>query len=198
MDEKTEELRDIFLDVADEETVTESQEQSRGSLAERDDVETEIATTIAEMRDRYEFHTGLDDTALVELVMGFYDGQTDAEIGRALDCSRGTVIRARMDLHLVRDRERQAPFDTEAAATRREMGDSVADIADEFDVSESTLRRYLRVRDAEIRSRQANQRFRDTFDTVLADADLASRMTQAVHEDGLDDATEGLETNVSF
>ncbi len=30
MDEKTEELRDIFMDVSDEEAVTESQEASRG------------------------------------------------------------------------------------------------------------------------------------------------------------------------
>ena len=34
MDEKTEELRDLFLDVADDGTVTESQEETPGSLTE--------------------------------------------------------------------------------------------------------------------------------------------------------------------
>jgi hypothetical protein len=41
-------------------------------------------------------------------------------------------------------------------------------------------------------------RFRQEFERLLGDGDLADRLTDGVHEDGLDDATEGMETNVSF
>ena len=37
MDEKTEQLRDIFMDVAEEGTVTESQAAGRGSLTDADE-----------------------------------------------------------------------------------------------------------------------------------------------------------------
>lgn len=198
MDEKTEELRDIFLQVAEDATITESQAEQRGSLNEREDVDDRLLEVVGEMRDRYGFQTDATDETLVELVKRFYDGESDTEIGRALDMSRRSVFRARLELHLVRDRDRDAPFDLRGVARQRNDGTTFADIAEAHDVAESTVRRYLRVFEADRRSRQANQRFRDSFDTILADADLSTRMTREILEDGLDDAREGLETNVSF
>ncbi|MFQ3295674.1 MAG: hypothetical protein ACI8VE_002763, partial [Natrialbaceae archaeon] len=55
--------------------------------------------------------------------------------------------------------------------------------------------RVIRARDE---ARRSNDRFRDEFETILPDADLSTRLTGDVKEDGLDDATEGMETNVSF
>ena len=43
MEEKTEQLRDIFMEVADEESVTESQAQQRGSLLPGDSVDDRLA-----------------------------------------------------------------------------------------------------------------------------------------------------------
>jgi len=200
MDEKTEELRDIFIDVTDADTVTESQEDTRGSLADadREDVDEQVEGVIESMRERYEFETDLSTERLRELVERFYDGDSDAEIARALDASRTTVVRARLDLHLVRDRDTDAPFEFDAF--RRALADdpSTADLAERFDVSESTVRRYRRVVEAENESRQANDRYRDEFDSILADADLSERITEDVQQDGLEDATEGMETDVSF
>ncbi|WP_323191358.1 conditioned medium-induced protein 4 [Halostella sp. PRR32] len=199
MDEKTEELRDIFIDVTDEDTVTESQEETPGSLTGQDEGKRDrLESVIASMRDRYEFEVDLSDEALVDLVELFYDEESDAEIARQLDISRKAVFRARMNLHLVRDRDRDAPFDLAEFRERLTEDASTADLADAFDVSESTVRRYRRVVRTENRSRQANDRYRDEFDTILADGGLATNMTEDIQEDGLDDATEGMETDVSF
>jgi len=65
-------------------------------------------------------------------------------------------------------------------------------------VSESTVRRYRRVVETQQERQIVNDRFRDEFETVLQDRDLSDRMTEDMQKDGLDDATEGMETNVSF
>lgn len=200
MDEKTEELRDIFIDVTDSDTVTESQEAERGSLTDDTEVKDRLEELVADMRERYEFDTDLDDDQLCQLVHTFYDGSSDAELARDLDVDRRVVFRARMDLHLLRDRDTDAPFDIEAFR-RRVTADgetSASALAEEFDVSESTARRYRRIVSAEDQSRRANDRYRDEFDSILGDADLEGSLTQDATEDGLDDATEGMETDVSF
>lgn len=198
MDEKTEELRDIFIDVTDEDTVTESQEETRGSLLDREGVRDRVAGVVADMRERYGFSTDLTDDQLCRLVAAYYDGTSDAEIGRELDAARSTVRRARLDLHLVREQDYDAPFDLEDLRERLEDDPSTGKLAEEFGVSRSTVRRYRRVVSAEERSRRANNRYRDEFDEILADAGLSTDMAESVREDGLDDATEGMETDVSF
>lgn len=200
MDEKTEELRDIFIDVTDSDTVTESQEDSRGSLTDDSAVTDRLRELVADMRERYEFDTDLDDEQLCHLVHRFYEGASDADLARDLDVDRRVVFRARMDLHLLRDRDTDAPFDFEAFR-RRVVADgetSASTLATEFDVSESTARRYRRIVSAEDQSRRANDRYRDEFDSILGDADLEGSLTQEATEDGLEDATDGVETDVSF
>jgi hypothetical protein len=46
--------------------------------------------------------------------------------------------------------------------------------------------------------RRVNGRFTDEFAELLTDADLEEGLTDDVKDDGLDEATEGMETNVSF
>lgn len=198
MDRKTEELRDIFMDVAGDETVTESQEESRGSLADRGDVAERLSDVVDRMRERYAFRTDLDDDALCTLVRGFYDGETDADLARDLDVSRHTVFRARMDLHLLRDGDLDAPFDLAVLRDRLDDDDPLTDVADDFDVSASTVRRYRDALAARNESRAANDRYRDEFDSILTDGDLAGGLTDDVKDDGLDDATEDAEVDVSF
>lgn len=195
MDEQTEALRDIFMEVSDEGTVTESQEADRGSLTGGDNADR-IAAVIGQMREKYEFATDLDTDALEAIVRGYFDGRTDSDIADDLGVARDTVARARLDLHLIRDRDRDAPFDLDSL---RALADaSTAEAAAELGVSDSTVRRYRRVLDAEAESRRVSKRFYSAFTDAIPDADLSEAMTQEAVEDGLDDATDGMETNVSF
>ncbi|QRV17013.1 conditioned medium-induced protein 4 [Haloterrigena salifodinae] len=196
MNDKTEELREIFTDVTDgEETVTESQENSRGSL-ERDDRSDEerLESVVQQMRERYAFETPLTDDELIAVARGFYDGEDDADIAADLDVDEETVFEARMSLHLVGEDD----ADEVDLAAIRDREEDDATLADEYDVSEPQIRRYRRVAAAEDESRAANDRYRDEFDSILADAELSERLTTDVREDGLEDATEGMETDVEF
>jgi hypothetical protein len=200
MDEKTEELRDIFMEVTDEDTVTEPQEETPGSLTSDEEVDARLREVVAEMREDLDFSTTLDDDDLVTVVRGFYAGDSDAEIARDLgDASMAkTVARARIDLHLLRDDDTDAPFDLDDLRDHLDDDRNVEDIADSLDVSETTVRRYRRVVDAQNERRRVNDKYRDEFESVLQDRELAERLTANVQEDGLDDATEGMETDVSF
>ncbi|WP_049902485.1 hypothetical protein [Halococcus agarilyticus] len=222
MDEKTAELRDIFVDVTDESTVTERQEDTPGSLTRDEPAAERVEAVVASMRERYDFDTDLPDAALADLVEGFYDGASDAALAEraagavdetgaededggsddtsaadVTDLSRRDVFRARMDLHLVREADTDAPFALGDLRDRLANDESIAGIADEFDVAESTVRRYRRVLDTQTERRRVGDRFREEFDEILSDADLAS-LTEDVTRDGLDDATDGMENDLSF
>ena len=200
MDEKTERLREIFVDVTDEETVTESQEESRGSLLDddREGVDERLTGVIERLRDRYEFSTDLSNETLRRLVTAYYDGASDEEIARELGVSRSAVVRARLDLHLIRETDTDVPFDLDAFRRRVTAGEPVEALIDEFDATESTVRHYRRVVEAQDRARRANERYRDTFEEILADADLSRRLADRIREDGLEAATEDVETDVQL
>ncbi|MFB6270249.1 MAG: conditioned medium-induced protein 4 [Halobacterium sp.] len=197
MDEKTEELRDIFMDVADDETVTESQEDTHGSLASAADVEARLREAVAAMHDNLDFQTDLDVDDLATVVEQFYAGDSDAEIADALDADvdAETVADARIDLHLLRESDTDAPFDL--ARLRDEDADPAA-VAADADVDESTVAAYERVADAQAEIRRVNDRYRAEFENVLQDRELSERLTSSVHEDGLDGATEGQETDIDI
>lgn len=198
MDEKTAELRDIFIDVTDGDTVTEKQEATRGSLAGDDgQVGEQVEEIVARMREQFEFESDLDDDQLRRVVKGFYDGETDAAIAEALGVDRGRVVTARHDLHLLHDRETEPPF--ELARLRRLLNEehSVRETAEALDTSPSTVRKYRVVVETQTEMRSVNNRFTDEFAELLTDADLQDR-TEEVKEDGLDEATDGMETDVSL
>ena len=227
MDEKTAELRDIFVDVTDESTVTERQEDTPGSLTSDEPAAERVEAVVDSMRERYDFDTDLPDAALAELVEGFYDGAGDAALAERAadtmdeadgedgdppdadtagddtadtdtpDLSRRDVFRSRMDLHLVREADTDAPFALGDLRDRLVDDEPVAEIAEEFDAAESTVRRYRRVLDTQAERRRVGDRFREAFDEILADADLAA-LTEDVTRDGLDDATDGMENDLSF
>ncbi len=219
MDEKTEELRDIFVDVAGDGTVTESQEESPGSIrTDEEGVDERIAAVIERMRDRFGFATDLDDAALVAVVRAFYDDEDDGSVAAELGVPVDDVRRARLDLHLFRDGDVDAPFDLtpvreaerrasgEAAEDRPANGDPpddvVADLAAELDADAGEVRRYYRVVAAQREARQVSQRFQSEFEEALADAGL-STMTDAMPENGRSDTTEDIgsleeDADVSF
>ena len=198
MDEKTEELRDIFLSVSEEETVTESQEDERGSLAdESESVETRLQRTIDRIREKFGFEASLADEDRRLLVEGFYDGDSDAELADALGTETETVFRARMDLHLVRDAEPE--LDEAAVDMVRDRSDaSAGELADAVGATPDEICRCRAVLGAEARSRRVSQRFRTAFEETLTDVELTGGLTAETHEDGLEEATEGAETEVDL
>ncbi len=199
MDEKTEELRDIFLSVSDESEVTEHQAAARGSLTDDEVDDDALVDLIATMRERYDFATDLDDGELARVAQGFYDEETDTAIGRELDgVSAGTVRRARLDLHLVTDGDLDAPFELDRLRELRSAEASTSEMADELGVSPSTVRKYDRALEAQQRRRLVGDRFREEFDRLLDDGELSEQLTASIRETGLEEATEDMETNVSF
>jgi len=196
--DNTEELRDIFTDISDEDTVTETQEDSRGSLMRDRASEERLHEIIDRMREDHEFESSLSDDELATVVERFYDDAADSAIADELDVSRRDVFRARLDLHLLRDRDTDAPFDL--AELRDLLADdrSAGDIADVLDVSGSTVRRYRRVVEAQNEVRRVSDRFRSEFEDALLEADMDEGLTDEMADDGLEEATEGTETNVSF
>lgn len=199
MDEKTEELRDLFMAVTDEESVTESQEEARGSLTEDEArVDDQLESVIARMRERYEFRTDLSDAELRVVVRGFFEDEADTAIAEDLGVSRRAVVRARLDLQLLRESYTDAPFDVDAFQDMLVDEQSTSDIADAFDVSESTVRRYRDVVEARNEARRVSDRYRREFEETLPETALSARHTDQVKQDGLEEATEGMETNLSM
>jgi len=198
MDEKTEELRDIFMDVSDEETLTERQEETRGSLADDEAIDERIEDTVAEMRSDLEFDTDLTDEELRRVVRGFYAGESDADLADELDASRHAIHVARTDLHLLRETDTDAPFDFEMLEPVVEGEETTADAADRLDVAASTVRRYRRVLAARTRSQDLAHRYTDAFEEILVDVEVSGRLTEDVKRTGLEGAIEGQETNTQL
>ena len=206
MDEKTEELREVFLDVADEETVTERQSEQRGSIVvDEAEMRKRLRSTVDRMAERYGYETVLSRNDLVEIVQLFYAGRDDADIAEELeaDVSTADVARARIDLHLVTEEDREGNK-TERDRERDdyqdslEAGQSVEEIAAERDVDEIIVESHRRAREVQEERREVDDRFRREFERTLGEQGLSARLTEGVAEDGLEDATEGIETNVSF
>ncbi|TQQ82859.1 conditioned medium-induced protein 4 [Halonotius terrestris] len=199
MDEKTEELRDIFMEATESDTVTETQAESPGSLTDTpDDVTDRLATLLDRMRERYDFETGLDTDSRIRLLRGFYGDEDDETIADALDCEPETVRAARLDLHLVRKQERDAPFEFDHLRQLLAEEVPLEERADRLDADLDTVRRYSEVAAADRRSTRANNRFRDEFAELLTDAELTDQLAADTREDGLKEATEDIETDVSF
>ncbi|WP_411965118.1 conditioned medium-induced protein 4 [Haloferax sp. YSMS24] len=201
MDEKTAELRDIFIETTGSETVTERQAESRGSLADVEDpaeVRARVLDLVTTMRERYEFGTDLSDDTLVNLVVGYFDGERDEELAVELDVAPEVVRTARLDLHLVRDSDREAPFDMDRLDKLLVEGADDETIAGKLDVPVDVVAQFRPVAEADIRSSRANYRFRDDFAELLTDDDLSQRMAEDARNDGLREATEDIETDVSL
>ncbi|XVH30229.1 conditioned medium-induced protein 4 [Haloferacaceae archaeon DSL9] len=199
MDEKTAELRDIFIDATGSDTVTESQEESPGSLTEQnEDSAKRVPEIIATMRERYTFASGLTDEQLESVVRAYHDDREDDQIAADLGIDSETVFNARMDLHLIRESDRNAPFSLKELRSLVVEDASISDRADALDTDEDTVGHFSEIVEADIESTRANDRFCDEFRDILTDSDLEGQLAQDAREDGLREATEDIETDVSF
>ncbi|RLM56593.1 conditioned medium-induced protein 4 [Halobellus sp. Atlit-31R] len=231
MDDKTAELRDIFVKTTGEESVTEAQSESRGSLSSTADdeaVDDRVRELVTTMRERYDFASSLSDEGLVRVARAFFDPDAadatagswspaaDAALASSLpaDVDAAEVFRARMDLQLVAEADRDAPvpfarlrgllqqrapedLDDEALAAEL-TAEAAADPDAGVDPDTETIRRLRRVAEADLASRRVNHRFRDAFAELLTDADLSTRLAEDARRDGLEEATEDIETDVSL
>lgn len=222
MDEQTEHLRDVFLEATGEETVTERQEASPGSLVDRDEatVAGRIVAIVETMRERESFESDLSTAAYERVARGVFDGESDEAITDALEAREEvvrrdgvddvdeadeeidpeTVRRARLDLHLVRasDRETVAPYSALQQLLAADPDRSAEACARRLDAPVEAVERALPAARADLASARVNDRFRDEFRSLLTDADLSESHAATAREDGLREATEDIETDVSL
>ena len=198
MDEKTEELREIFIDATGADTVTQRQEESPGSLADESDESERVRELVAEMQSETTFETALDLEAYETIARLFFEDADDEAIAAEVGCDPETAVAARLDLHLVRESDRDAPFDLDELRRLRVEETPPAACAERLGVDEATVAEYVPVVETEIAATRVNDRFRDGFAELLSDADLGERLAADAREDGLEEATEDMETNVSF
>lgn len=199
-EKKAEELRDIFVDVTDESTVTEEREEERGTLPGEDEIDDEIKETVDEMRDEHGFETSLDDDDIVSVVRLYHEGASDAEIARELgdDSLDKTVRRARIGLHLFRDSDFDAPFEIDRLEELLDEGMTNSEIADELGVSSSTIRSYRRAVESRRQSEEADDEYAERFEAVLEDREISERFTPDAKRDGLEGATEDSEVDIDL
>ena len=196
MDDQTERLRDIFMDVAEDEAVTESQAERRGTLAaDEGAVDDRLTAVVERMGDRYEFESGVETETTVAVVRGFYEGRSDDDLADDLGLSSETGFQARADCHLV-DAADAGEVDLDALRRRVADGEEAATVA--RDLGADDPERVARVHGAMDRSRRVSHRFRSEFEEILTDADITVRLTADTQEDGLADATEDAEVDVDF
>jgi len=218
MDEKTAELRDIFVETTGSDTVTERQAESPGTLTDRDEaaVRERVRELVAAMRERYDFSTALDDATYARIARARFELDDDAAIAAALaagDDAGGegdddgvavdadAVRDARFDLHLVREADRDvddAPFEYADVKSLTAEGRSIVDCAAALDADPDAVAKYARVARVDLTSTRANDRFRDEFRDLLTDAEIEGNHAESAREDGLKEATEDIETNVSL
>lgn len=216
MDEKTADLRDLFVETTGSDTVTERQAESRGTLTDRDEdaIEKRVRELVATMRERYDLSADLDDATYARIARGHFETDDDESLATAIAEERDedgsdavdvltpdTIRDARLDLHLVRDADRDvddAAFDYADLKALTADGRSIVECADELDADIDTVARYATVARVDLTSTRANDRFRDEFRDRLTDADIEGSHAATAREDGLTEATEDIETDVSL
>jgi hypothetical protein len=194
--EKVEQLTDIFHGITGETTTTEKQDEDRWSTSQSESGET-VRAIIREMIGEYGIQTSLDEGGLVTLVEEYHDGESDKEIARALGTPNRdkTVARARRNLHLFRDSDFDAPFALDQLRELFDQDASTAAIAGTLSASESTIRTYARVIDAENEANSVEHKYQRRFEQALDDSadgdsdDLFSEtLSASSRASGLEDA----------
>jgi len=215
MDEKTSDLRDLFVETTGSGTVTERQAESRGTLTDRDDavIDERVRELVAAMRERYDFSTDLDDATYARIARGRFEKDDDEAVATALDEKReadgdderseagagskphpsSTRDRPRRAVRppprprgRPRGRRRRVRLRGPEAADRR-GGRSIVECADALDADPDAVAKYARVARVDLTSTRANDRFRDEFRDLLTDADIEGSHAETARNDGLEE-----------
>ena len=197
MDEKTAELRDIFVETTGEEQVTETQSADRGSLLDDPD-DDRVREVLSRLHEETTVETQLSLTDHERVVRLFFRTDDDAEIAAELDLDPDVVRQARLDAHLLRETDRAVSFDHDRLRRLVAEGVSPAAAAQAVDADETTVARHTAVIEAEFASRRHTHRFRDELVELLSDAPLSEKLATDARDDGLEEAAEDIETNVQL
>ncbi|AWB27781.1 conditioned medium-induced protein 4 [Halococcoides cellulosivorans] len=205
MDEKTESLRDIFLDVADDETVVESQSETHGSITDEGDHRDDLLAVVEQIEDAFDRSVAFDDDTVATLIEAFYAGDDDTTIAETCEIDPESVFETRMALHCYR--ESDSPLDLDRVAETLSLADTAIDevsdddrdrAADALDADRAAIDRAIGVLRARREARSVSHRFRTAYEDVLPDTDISESLTASIKEDGLDEAAEDIETDVSL
>lgn len=187
--EKVEQLTEIFHDVTDEYTTTETQEESHWETNQSVNTET-VRSIIQEMVEEYNIQTSLNEEELSTLVRKYHDGESDKEIARALGTpSRDkTVMRARRKLHLLHDSDFDAPFDLSHLRELLDEGEDPKTIADTLAIGKTTVREYTAVITAETEAENVDHKYQQRFEDALgSDDQYAQTLSDSARASGLED-----------
>lgn len=193
-EDRTERLRELFVDVTGDTTVTEQQEPSPTVLGTQHDSDATLRETIQEMCEEYGIQTSLTVDELATVVRLFYDERSDTAIARELgDSSRDrTIARARINLQLFRETDFEAPFDLTHLREMMTNDLPTTSIAEQFNVSETTVRSYRRLLEQEREAIATDYAYPTRFQEILADDEFDDREPDpTLRYDGLSDAIEG-------
>jgi len=198
MDEKTEQLRDIFQEVSETDTVTETQQETPGTLSSAEAIDADLEALIEEMRSEYEFRTEFSTAQLRRVVRGFFDGSSDAAIAADLEGDPDSVGEARIDLQLVQESDTELPFDRDEFEDGLESGLSTAELAQTLETEEATVERARHVHDAQAERRLVTDRYYDEFEALVTDKALSEQLTDDGGREAIRGTTDGQEVDVSF
>lgn len=189
-------LLDLFSDISGKTKIIEPQKQIHGTLRDRNAIEREITLIMREIIEEGYFKTKLEPRELARMVVGFYNDKNDTEIARSLGDEKlsKTVARARVRLKLFRELDFKMPFDRERLEELLDTEMTMKDIADELDVSPSSLREYRHVLDAE--KDKTFDVYLERIRDVMEDRDLSEKMTRAQIADGLSEAIDRTEAEL--
>lgn len=183
-----EELNDIWNSISNGvETVTEQQSE-RGNQRDISDFDGRIRDTIIEMSERYNIQTKLSNDQLVTVVRRYFDGETDAEIARQLGEKNldKTVSRARVRLHLFRERDFDTEVNLDELMNCLTEGNSASDCGDEFGIAKSTANRYRRLIKFRREAKRIDNEYWERFQRYCNEDDEEALVMSSL--DGLKDA----------
>ena len=194
-----EELTAIYMDVSKgDTTTTERQEDQRGRWTSNTNTDQQIRSTIEEMHERYDLNTQLSTDQLMTLVKAFFESEGDTEIARRLGDSSldKTVTRARLGLHLFRERDTTADFDLEALSECFEAGNSGAECARQLNIAASTANQYRRILSAQQEAKRVENTYYERFQRLCSAGGMAEDEDpdaefESDFDDGLADAVAG-------
>jgi AraC-like DNA-binding protein len=168
-----------------------------GSLRDRDAVEREIALVMREVLDQGFFKTKLKPLQLAKLVSDFYAGRNDTEIARDLGDEKlsKTVARARIRLKLFRELDFKMPFEKQVLRDMIAADVNMKDIADQLDVSPSTLREYRHVLEQE--DDHTLDLYLERIRDIMEDRDLSEQMTHSATADTLGESIDITEAELA-
>lgn len=120
MDEKTEELRDIFMSVSDDETLVE--EQKEKAITATQSAEERMEDVIGTLQSEHDVELREEMTTVIEIVKEYFQDRSDEEIADELDTPEDAVAHDRITLHLFHESDPPLGLENTHERARERVG----------------------------------------------------------------------------